>query len=66
LQVECKEVLCTDPFLEADFLTPLEETIERASLLFVGAPHTAYKSLDFGQKPVIDIWNATKNGIRVL
>jgi UDP-N-acetyl-D-mannosaminuronic acid dehydrogenase len=66
LQVECKEVLCTDPLLDADFLTPLEETIERSALLFVGAPHTVYKTLDFGSKPVIDIWNATKNGIRVL
>jgi UDP-N-acetyl-D-mannosaminuronic acid dehydrogenase len=66
LAVEAKEVLCTDPFLDADFLTPLEETIERSALLFVGAPHTVYRTTDFRGKPVIDIWNATKNGIRVL
>jgi UDP-N-acetyl-D-mannosaminuronic acid dehydrogenase len=66
LLVECKEVLCTDPFLDDGSVTPLEETIERSQLLFVGAPHTAYKTIDFGSKPVIDIWNATKNGIRVL
>jgi UDP-N-acetyl-D-mannosaminuronic acid dehydrogenase len=66
LAIECKEVLCTDPFLDADFLTPLDETIARSELLFVGAPHTEYKSIEFGGKPVIDIWNATKNGIRVL
>ena len=66
LAVEAREVLCTDPFLDADFLTPLEETIERSSLLFVGAPHSVYKKTDFRGKPVIDIWNATKNGIRVL
>jgi UDP-N-acetyl-D-mannosaminuronic acid dehydrogenase len=66
LMVECKEVLCTDPFFEDASLTPLEETIERSALLFVGAPHTVYKTIDFGSKPVIDIWNATKNGIRVL
>jgi UDP-N-acetyl-D-mannosaminuronic acid dehydrogenase len=66
LQVECREVLCCDPFLEGDWLTPQEEALRRADVFFIGAPHTAYKTLDFGSKPVIDIWNATKQGMTVL
>jgi UDP-N-acetyl-D-mannosaminuronic acid dehydrogenase len=66
LQVECKEVLCSDPFLKDGALTPLEETIRRSDLLFIGVPHTLYKSLDFGNKPVIDIWNATRQGMTVV
>lgn len=57
LQTQCREVLCTDPYLDDLGLTPLEETIERADLLFVGVPHTPYRTLDFGDTPVIDIWD---------
>ena len=66
LVVECKEVLCSDPFLPDPAFTSTEETIARADLIFIGAAHTAYKSIDFGKKPVIDIWNITKNGMTVI
>ena len=66
LKVECKEVLCSDPFFEDPALTPLEEAIRRSDLLFIGVPHTLYKSIDFGDKPVIDIWNATRQGMTVV
>jgi UDP-N-acetyl-D-mannosaminuronic acid dehydrogenase len=66
LQVECREVLCSDPFLDDAALTPLDETIARADLLFIGAPHSVYKTMDFGSKTVIDIWNATRQGASVL
>ncbi|HTF88773.1 MAG TPA: nucleotide sugar dehydrogenase [Planctomycetota bacterium] len=66
LMVECREVLCSDPFLPDPAFTPLEETIARSDVLFIGAPHTMYKSMDFGSKPVIDIWNATKNGMTII
>jgi len=66
LAVECKEVLCSDPFIEDPAFTSLEDTLKRADILFIGAPHTIYKSLDFGKTPVIDIWNATKNGMTVI
>jgi len=66
LLVECREVLCSDPFLEGDWLTRQADALKRADVFFIGAPHTAYKTLDFGNKPVIDIWNATKQGMTVL
>ncbi len=65
LQGTCRRVLCTDPYLRADWLTPLDETLRSSDLLFIGAPHAVYRGLDFGGKPVIDIWNMTPQRLRV-
>jgi UDP-N-acetyl-D-mannosaminuronic acid dehydrogenase len=66
LQVECREVLCCDPFLEDRSLVTLAEALARADIFFIGAPHTAWRSVDFGKKPVIDIWNSTSVGTAVV
>jgi UDP-N-acetyl-D-mannosaminuronic acid dehydrogenase len=66
LQARCRKVLCTDPYLDDPGLTPLEQTIESADLLFVGVPHTPYRSLDFRGKPVIDIWHMTDQRMPVV
>ncbi len=66
LAVECKEVLCCDPFLEDEALVPVQEALRRADIVFIGAPHTAWKALDFGGKPVIDIWNCVRGGRSVV
>lgn len=66
LQIDAGEVLCSDPHLDEDWLTPLEETVERSDLLFIGVPHQIYRTYDFGDKPVIDIWNATRTGKTVI
>jgi UDP-N-acetyl-D-mannosaminuronic acid dehydrogenase len=58
LSYECKEVLTTDPLVKTDpQLLPLDEVLTRSDLLVIGAPHTAYKNLDFGGKPVLDVWS---------
>jgi UDP-N-acetyl-D-mannosaminuronic acid dehydrogenase len=56
LLLECRHVLCTDPFVSNPDFTPLPEVLERADLLIVGTPHDAYRNLAFRQ-PVIDITN---------
>jgi UDP-N-acetyl-D-mannosaminuronic acid dehydrogenase len=66
LQAECREVLCSDPYLDEPWLTPLEETLRRSDLLFIGAPHKVYRSLNPGRIPVIDVWNITEHRIPVL
>jgi len=66
LAVECKEVLCCDPFLHDDSVVPVEEALARADIFFIGAPHTAWKDLDFGKKPVVDIWNSVRGGTSVV
>jgi UDP-N-acetyl-D-mannosaminuronic acid dehydrogenase len=64
LQAECREVLCSDPFLDEPWLVPLEEAVRRSDLLFIGAPHTVYRDADLGGKPVVDVWSLTRHGTR--
>jgi UDP-N-acetyl-D-mannosaminuronic acid dehydrogenase len=59
LLLECKEVLCTDPYVPDPELTPLAEVLDRADLLLVATPHACYRNLSCRQ-PVIDITGAIK------
>jgi UDP-N-acetyl-D-mannosaminuronic acid dehydrogenase len=66
LRFKTKEVLCTDPYVTTDHdLLPLDDMLERADLLIVGAPHNAYRDLDVGDTPVIDVWNLFDRGVLV-
>jgi len=57
LQVEARSVLCTDPFVPDPTLVPLEQAIEQADVIVLGAPHLAYRDLRFPEsKKVIDVW----------
>ncbi len=58
-------VLATDPYVIDDRLVPLEEVMERADTLVIGAPHRAYRSLDLSGREVVDIWDASGAGIRL-
>jgi UDP-N-acetyl-D-mannosaminuronic acid dehydrogenase len=66
LSFEAREVLCADPYLERPWILPAEEVIARSGLVFIGTPHSVYKSLDFQGKPVIDIWNSIPGGMTSL
>ena len=59
LEIESKQVLCTDPFVKDGNLVSLEETIENSNILILGAPHSQYKKLniDFSIKSVVDVWD---------
>jgi UDP-N-acetyl-D-mannosaminuronic acid dehydrogenase len=64
LQYESRECLCTDPYIADPGFLPLEEVVRRADLLFIGAPHRAYRDRDVtAGKPVIDIWNLRGEGV---
>ena len=42
LRFKAAAVLCTDPYVTVDpNLVPLEEVLERADILVIGAPHTS-------------------------
>jgi UDP-N-acetyl-D-mannosaminuronic acid dehydrogenase len=58
LNVYAEEVLCTDPYVSDSTLVPLEEAIQRADVIILGAPHTIYRNVMIPKgKKVIDIWN---------
>jgi UDP-N-acetyl-D-mannosaminuronic acid dehydrogenase len=63
LKVRAAGVLTTDPFVTVDEnLTPLEQVLERADLIVIGAPHALYADLPINQ-PVVDIWNLRGDGV---
>lgn len=58
LSFNCREVLCTDPYVPDPSLLSLETVIERSDILVLGAPHAIYRELTFPpQKVVVDVWN---------
>jgi UDP-N-acetyl-D-mannosaminuronic acid dehydrogenase len=59
LLLECKRVLCTDPYVTGPDLTPLAEVLDQADLLIVATPHDCYRGLTYRQ-PVIDITGSIK------
>jgi UDP-N-acetyl-D-mannosaminuronic acid dehydrogenase len=61
LAVECKQVLCSDPYAKHAGLVSLEEVLETADILVIGAPHSVYKSLRPAQ-PTLDPWNHLGRG----
>jgi UDP-N-acetyl-D-mannosaminuronic acid dehydrogenase len=57
LQVEARKVLCTDPFISDPRFVSLEQAVEQADIIILGAPHSAYRNLHFpADKKVVDIW----------
>ena len=62
LEMRAAHVLSTDPFVADDCLLPEADVIARSDILIIGAPHSRYRSIDFGSKPVVDIWNLTGQG----
>jgi UDP-N-acetyl-D-mannosaminuronic acid dehydrogenase len=64
LTLKAKETLCTDPYVRDDRFLPLDEVLERADLLVIAAPHADYADLRT-EKPLIDMWGLTGQGVRV-
>jgi len=58
-------VSCTDPFVADDRLVPLQQVLDEAEILVLGAPHRAYRSLEVGGRDVVDVWGVTGQGIRL-
>jgi UDP-N-acetyl-D-mannosaminuronic acid dehydrogenase len=58
LMLEAKQVLCSDPYVRDPSFVPVEKVLAEASIVFVGAPHKAYKKLDIpASTKLVDIWD---------
>src|SRR5688572_21830537 len=65
LRFKAREVLCTDPYVTVDpDLVELDEVLERADILVIGAPHSQYRSLE-PRQDVVDVWNVLGRGVCV-
>jgi UDP-N-acetyl-D-mannosaminuronic acid dehydrogenase len=56
LTLECRRVLCTDPFIHDLSFVPLETALAEADIVFLGACHDQYRHLVIHQ-PVIDVFD---------
>jgi UDP-N-acetyl-D-mannosaminuronic acid dehydrogenase len=55
LTLECRRVVCTDPYIEDPAFVPLETALREADILFLGACHDEYRDLVI-DKPVVDVF----------
>jgi len=53
-------VLCTDPYLKDPGFEPLDKVLAESELLFIGCPHSAYRSIDWNGRVVVDCWGVTR------
>src|SRR6266852_5517032 len=57
LMLEAREVLCTDPYIKDKDFVPLDEALQRADIIILGAPHSVYLNLAVPQgKHIVDVW----------
>jgi UDP-N-acetyl-D-mannosaminuronic acid dehydrogenase len=56
LSLECRTVLCTDPFIADSSFSELDVVLEQSDVLVLGACHNAYRGVRTS-KPIFDIWN---------
>lgn len=62
LEIEAKQVLCSDVYLKDDGFVSTEELVQRCDIIVLGVPHREYKGLDFKDKHVVDVWNFYNRG----
>ena len=60
--LKARETLCTDPYIRDERFLPLEEVLERADLLVIACPHPEYRELRT-ERPIVDIWGLTGQGV---
>jgi UDP-N-acetyl-D-mannosaminuronic acid dehydrogenase len=64
LRAKAAAVLCSDPHVTGkDNLVPLEQVLDEADLIIIGAPHSCYRGL-VPVQPTIDIWGILGGGVR--
>ena len=63
LDIEAKEVLCSDVYIREEGFVDADELIERSDVIILATPHKQYADLEISSdKIVVDIWNFFGNG----
>ena len=64
LLMKAGEVLMADPYVTDDRLVDQAKLLADADIVIIAAPHPEYRDL-VTDKPVVDMWNITGNGVLV-
>lgn len=62
LEFEAKDVLCSDMYLNFDYLISEKELINESDIVIIATPHKKYKDLNYKNKLVYDVWNILEKG----
>jgi len=61
LLLQAKRVLCTDPYVRDERLSPLDNVLAVSDVFFVATPHKAYRELELpAGKKIFDVWGCMK------
>jgi UDP-N-acetyl-D-mannosaminuronic acid dehydrogenase len=64
LEYEAADCLCSDPFVGDPGFVEAGELVDRADVVFIGAPHKAYRDMKIpADKPLVDVWNLFGRGV---
>ncbi|MFO1093378.1 MAG: UDP binding domain-containing protein [Planctomycetaceae bacterium] len=55
LTLECRRVVCTDPYIDDPEFVTLDECLAQSDVLILGACHSDYRDLRI-EKPVVDVF----------
>ena len=62
LQLEARQVLCSDPFVRDARLVEQDRVIAESDVIFIATPHRVYRDLEFPDTTlVVDVWNCVKS-----
>jgi UDP-N-acetyl-D-mannosaminuronic acid dehydrogenase len=63
LEIEAKQVLCSDVYIQEDGFVSPEKLIADSDIIIIGTPHKEYAGLSVGDsKILVDMWNLYNKG----
>jgi UDP-N-acetyl-D-mannosaminuronic acid dehydrogenase len=66
LEIEAKQVLCTDPYVKDDAtLVNEQKVLQDSDVIIIATPHKQYKELNIKNKKIVDIWNLLNKGGKI-
>lgn len=57
LEIEAKEVLCSDVYIGDESFIDAGQLVKKADIVILGAPHKEYANLVVDRSKLVDIWN---------
>lgn len=60
LMLDCKRVVCSDPYVRDPGFVPHQDVLEQADVIFIGTPHRVYRSLRIPKAKLFDVWNCVQ------
>ena len=51
-------VLCTDPYVRSEDISPIADVVAGSDVIILGVPHDVYRDADLAGKEIVDVWGA--------